>query len=186
MDPMINLLPWREQQIFYKNNIFIAISLIGAIILLIIALLLRFSLSWYSNAYDDDLIYLNQQIEEYTGKIKEIEGLKERKQLLLTRLDLINKLQSKRYLAVSILDHIAKSIPTGVILDKVTSKDNILSLSGSTESTSMVSVFIKNLESKNILKNSKLNQIKSSQNVDESLAYFELESIIVGIENVEK
>jgi len=56
------------------------------------------------NKQKNDIEFINQIISVYQGKIKEINGLKERKDMALSRAEVINSLQAKRGRVIAILD----------------------------------------------------------------------------------
>lgn len=185
----INLLPWRTEQIFYKNNIFFAICSIIGIIILFITLTINVFIKVLSSSKKKELYKLNEQISFYQAKTKEIVGLKERKKLLLERLSIINDLQSQRTLIVNILDQIANAVPNGILLKQMELKGNVLSINANSESNSRISEFMRNLEKNNILIFPKLKEIKVSQNtsnINIQFIEFNLEVNVAGIKNEQK
>lgn len=125
----INLLPWRTEQILYKNNIFIAIGGVIAVATLILILILNMFIKILSSYRIQELNKLNDKIGFYQAKTKEIASLKERKKLLLERLSIINDLQSQRALIVNLLEQIANSVPNGIVLCKGCSQMSVNSAS---------------------------------------------------------
>lgn len=177
----INLLPWRIYNINYQNHIFGAGCALIAVLIVVVGILLNISIGVILNNQEKDLKYLEDEIGKYTIKIKEINGLKERKKMLLNRLEVINSLQSQRSVMVNILDKVALAVPSGIALKKMQTQEGILTIAGNSESNSRVSIFMRNLESSSLFANPRLKEIKSSQNNnDEQFADFELEVNIVG------
>lgn len=185
----INLLPWRTEQIFYKNNIFIGICSAMAIVMIVVTLILNGFIEILSAYRSKEIDKLNEKINIYQAKNKEIAGLKERKKLLLDRLSIINDLQSQRALMVNILDRIASTVPSGISLKQMDLKGNILSINASSESNSRISEFMRNLEKTNIFVTPRLKEIKTSQNTtNSSLQFidFNLEINVIGAKNEQK
>ena len=159
----INLLPWRSEMIFYKNNIFYLMSAIGATIVIVLLLIFNTYIKILLSVNQKGIDYLNSEIALYQGQTKEINGLKERRKVLLNRLEVINSLQSRRCNVVNILDKVVKCIPEGVILKNLEMKDNNLILSGKSESNSRVSLLMRNLENSKVFYNPTLQEIKAPQ-----------------------
>ena len=107
--------------------------------------------------------YLDSQITFYQEKIKEINGLKEQKKMALSRLEVINSLQSKRSYVISILDSLARAVPDGIVLNQAELNDNQLVLDGQSDSNTRVSLFMRNLEEFKIFSSPKLQEIKVPQ-----------------------
>lgn len=185
----INLLPWRTEQMLYKNNIFIAIGGVIAVAALILILILNMFIKILSSYRIQELNKLNDKIGFYQAKTKEIAGLKERKKLLLERLSIINDLQSQRALIVNLLGQIANSVPNGIVLKQMELKNNVLSINANSESNSRISEFMRNLEKSNVLVTPKLKEIKASQNTNNlnmQFIEFNLEINVLGSKDEQK
>lgn len=177
----INLLPWRAERIFYKNNIFYAMCGITSVAAIVLILLCNMYIKILMVTNKNSIDYLDSEISLYQSKTKEINGLKERKKLLLTRLEVINSLQSKRSHVVNILDKIIKSIPNGIVLHQIQLKGSELVISGQSESNSRVSLLMRNLEKLSLFSNPTLQEIKAPQDgqADRGIS-FELEVHVIG------
>lgn len=160
----INLLPWREEKIFYKNNIFYLIITVIAIISFILILLVNFYIKILIGMQENNINYLDQEIATYKEKTVEVTAIKEQKDMALSRLEIINSLQAKRAYLIEILEGLVKAVPDGIVLDSAEMQNNILKISGQSESTSRVSLFMRNIESLKIFANPKLEEIKAPQN----------------------
>ena len=110
----INLLPWRLERIYYKNNIFYCLA--GTVLLLCAVLIFLFNmyLKIIKSINESDVEYIRSESFVHENKAKEISGLKERRKILLNRLEVINSLQANRFNTVNVLDKIAKAVPSGV------------------------------------------------------------------------
>ncbi len=159
----INLLPWREEKIFQKNNIFYVFCGITVIISFITVFVVNIYVKLLVTVQNNNNNYLDSQITFYQEKIKEINGLKEQKKMALSRLEVINSLQSKRSYVISILDSLARAVPDGIVLNQAELKDNQLVLDGQSDSNTRVSLFMRNLEEFKIFSSPKLQEIKVPQ-----------------------
>lgn len=159
----INLLPWRQNLIFHKNNVFLLCTIIVASCGLVLVYFINIYLGVLVQKQKDNIEFLNQTISVYQGKIKEINGLKERKDMALSRAEVINSLQSKRGRVILILDDLIKAVPDGIVFNTLNVKDNILTINGFSDSTSRVSLFMRSIEKTHIFSNPQLQEITSSQ-----------------------
>ena len=178
----INLLPWRIEKIVFANNIFYAQCALISTISILLSLGVNYYIKFLSSIQKQSINYLNSEIATYQSKIQEINGLKEHKKLLLTKLEVINSLQAKRTMVVEILDKLAKAVPDGIILTNVNFEDNTLTIKGKSESNSRISLFMRNLEGLKIFLNPALQEItapqQSSPQEEEHSIVFSLKIII--------
>lgn len=165
----INLLPWRETRIFHKNNVFYLYAAIVAIIGFILTYFVNVYLILLVETQNGSINFLNKEIVVYQEKIKEINGLKERKDMTLSRAEVINSLQAKRAGVIAILDSLTKNVPDGIVFEQIAVQDNILTIKGSGDSTSRVSLFMRNVERSTVFSSPALQEIKSS--ADHSVSF---------------
>lgn len=146
MTTRINLLPWREIRRREKDRQLLSAS-IGTWIL---AGALVFYAQWFMN----DLIehqknrnsYLRSEISKLDTQIKEIEDLKRRKDALLARMEIIQRLQSDRTKIVHVFDDLVRKLPKGVYLTQFTKKKNAMALEGYAQSNARVSALMNSLD----------------------------------------
>lgn len=158
----INLLPWREARIFHKNNVFLFFAAIFACFGVITIYFINIYLGVLVNKQKNDIEFFNQIIGVYQGKIKEINGLKERKDMALSRAEVINSLQAKRGQVIAILDGLIKCVPDGIVFNRVNVNDSVLNIQGVSDSTSRVSLFMRSIEKTHIFSSAQLQEIQSS------------------------
>lgn len=142
----INLLPWREVYRQEKKKEFIGI-MVGVVILSgLIGYL------WVSSVKSDISDQqarnrlLETEIADLEEAVQEIETLKEEKEQLLARMQVIQDLEGKRPVIVRYFDDIVRAIPDGVYLNRMERSGSTLSLSGIAESNNRVSSFMRNLD----------------------------------------
>ena len=160
----INLLPWREERIFHKNNVFFLSGGIVVIVAIIIMFFINTFVELLVTAQHNNIDLLNKEISFYQEKIKEINGLKERKEMALSRAEIINSLQAKRAYLIRILEGLVKSTPDGLVFNQIDMKDTSLVIVGECDSNSRVSLFMRNLEELKYFSDPILQEIKASQN----------------------
>ncbi len=156
----INLLPWREELRKKKQQDFL-VGVGAGVLMTALALLLVYlhieSLKDYQGRRNkiikDEIVILDKKIDE----IKDIE---EKKNKLLTKIDVIQKLQESRPEIVHLFDELAKTTPEGVYLTKFIQVGNNLTLDGKAESNARVSAFMRAIDNSAWLNSAVLNVIK--------------------------
>lgn len=143
----INLLPWRDELRKKQQQDFVAG--IGAAVL--VTGLLLFLVYMYIEGLKEHQGFRNQllknEIVVLDKKIAEIKDIEEKKNKLLTKIDVIQKLQESRPEIVRLFDELAKATPEGVYLTKFAQVDTTLTMDGKAESNARVSAFMRAIES---------------------------------------
>lgn len=158
----INLLPWREtlrkerQQKFFTM---LGIS-VGVMCLIIGAIHLEISKNLdYQNLRND---FLEEQITRIDKLIAEINTLEDKKQNLLSRMDVIQQLQQDRPRIVHIFDELAKTLPDGVYLTSLKQTNDEFAIKGYAQSNARVSSFMRNLDNSDWFSDPKLGLIEAT------------------------
>ncbi|NRA82423.1 MAG: PilN domain-containing protein [Gammaproteobacteria bacterium] len=144
--PNINLLPWREEAKQKRVQEFYAI--IGAAFALAVLLVVgvlqfvgsKIELQQRKNNY------LQQEITIVEQKISEIKTLRETKNNLKKRMDLVERLQNTRNLPTYLLDTMAKIVAPGVYLSQIKREGNAMWIEGLSESNNHLANTIRNVE----------------------------------------
>ncbi|MCX7107328.1 MAG: PilN domain-containing protein [Methylococcales bacterium] len=158
----INLLPWRDHLLKKKQKDFITSIILSALAGLIIIGLLH--------SYIDGLIAYQEQrnqillneIAALDKKIVAIKSIEDKKNKLLAKIDLIQKLQESRPEIVHLFDEIPKTTPDGVYLTKFTQTGTELIFEGKSQSNARVSAFMRSIETSPWLKKPGLTVIHST------------------------
>jgi len=170
----INLLPWREELRKKRQQDFAAG--IGAGVLFTSSILLLVYLQ--IDAMKEHQNYRNQilrdQIAVLDKKIAEIKEIEEKKNKLLTKIDVIQKLQESRPEIVHLFDELPKTTPDGIYLTKFVQVDNNLTIDGKAESNARVSTFMRAIDNSFWLSSAALNVIKGQGKDSETLNDFSL------------
>jgi type IV pilus assembly protein PilN len=103
---------------------------------------------------------LKSEIAVLDKKIAEIKDIENKKNKLLTKIDVIQKLQESRPEIVHLFDELAKSTPEGVYLTKFTQVDSTLTMDGKAESNARVSAFMRAIDNSPWLNSPVLGVIK--------------------------
>lgn len=158
----INLLPWREQLREERKKRFLTI-MVGVVIASVGTL---FMVDRYlSSAIDHQAArnaFLQQQIVQLDGRIKEISELKSRRKQLLERMKIIQDLQGNRPIIGRVFDQLARTLPDGVYFSEVKMAGNLISISGAAESNNRVSDLMRNLDASDWLDAPSLTEVKAT------------------------
>lgn len=156
----INLLPWREDYLSYENRKFGVVAGVVFLIGLIISFVVSMGLGAINTSLRGDISYLNKEIKGLKSQIGEIDGLKEQKEVLLNKMQVIQELQSDRLNIVRLFNNLAESVPSNIYLKEVNRKNDDIEIKGMSDNNNAISTFMRNLEKHNILTNTDLNKIQ--------------------------
>lgn len=160
----INLLPWREELRRDLQRQFMTKLLITCIV----AVVAVFSVI---GVYDQKIKYqqmrnelVKSETRKLESKIQRIDQLERTRQRLISRKQVIERLQASRSTTVELLDKLAKSIPVGVTLTSIRQQGPVLALLGNSQSNARVSAYLKELETNDLFLSPQLTFVKSAPN----------------------
>ncbi|MDP3872891.1 MAG: PilN domain-containing protein [Methyloversatilis sp.] len=158
----INLLPHREEKRKARRQQFVAFS--GATLLFgaLIVGLVNGVINGYVSAQDEKNAFLKTEIAVLDKSIDEIKRLREQTDALIQRKQVIESLQGNRSEAVGLFNELAKNVPEGVYIRKVSQQGGKINLIGYAQSNARVSSLMRNLESSPLLERPTLVEIKGS------------------------
>ncbi|MGR5431070.1 PilN domain-containing protein [Vibrio astriarenae] len=159
MQPSINLLPWRESRRQQHRQRFFQ--------LVVLALLLagggQFALGRYADEQRAQqqarLHYLQQQIDVIDQRIKAMKVTEEEHKALLTRLDVVEKLQQRRNKTTDFMNLVPGLIPEGVYVDKIKMNGVEVEITGISDSTARLATMLDSLEKSSQLTNVEMHSI---------------------------
>ena len=157
----INLLPWREEQRRERQKQFLTslmmIIILGVVLVFIAGLVFNQKISHQN--FRNDLV--KGEIQKLEVRIKRIDELERTRQRLISRKEVIERLQASRSITVELLDNLAKSIPVGVALTTIRQQGSTLVLAGTSQSNARVSAYLKELETNDLFLNPQLDFVRS-------------------------
>ncbi len=170
----INLLPWREERRAARKKQFL--SALGLTAILAVGSV------GLGHLYFEKLItnqnnrnaFLEQEIKALDTKIAQIKELEKEKSSLIARMHAIETLQTSRPLVVHLFDELVTSMPDGIYLNEVEQKDEVITISGSAQSNSRVSNFMRNLEASKWLTGATLEIIETKDKKKDRMNQFTL------------
>lgn len=156
----INLLPWRDELRKKKQQEFVAgigAGILATCLILLIVYMYIENMKEYQGVRNK---VLKDEIAVLDKKILEIKEIEEKKNKLLTKIEVIQKLQESRPEVVHLFDELAKTTPEGIYLTKFTQVGPTLTLDGKAESNARVSAFMRAIDNSPWLNTSVLGVIK--------------------------
>src|SRR6202790_4745983 len=180
--PRINLLPWREQERKVRRREFM-VALGGAAFAAVIFVLggkLLYS-SWIDSQNAKNNL-LKKEIVKLDAQIADIQDLETRKQRLVARMEIIERLQRKRPEIVHLFDELVKIVPEGVYLTQLKEIGNKLEIHGIAQSSTRVSTFMRNIDSSVWMDNPVLQVVESAKDSPTGGSNFTLTSDVVGVD----
>lgn len=164
--PHINLLPWRERMREERRREFLSI-LVGVII---IAGGLIFLVDSYFNGEIDAQAarndYLQNEITALDARVAEITELREQKEEIRSRMNVITNLQGTRPVIVRVFDEMVKTMPEGVYYTNLERTGDDLSMIGVSESYSKLTDLLRQLDDSPWFTNAGLSEISALENPD--------------------
>lgn len=166
----INLLPYRparREKLFQKQAIIWAATLVvGLIVAFFVDSLLTGSILELQESQKKNAT----TITTLDTKLGELAKLKERKDALEKRIQVIDILQKRSELTIKLLDSVTRSVPEKAWLTQLTTKDFKVKLVGKAESNSDVATYLRNLKQTSYFSSVELDQVKQVElDLDSSL-----------------
>jgi type IV pilus assembly protein PilN len=179
--PRINLLPWREQERKVRRREFMVAAGAAVFAAGIFVLGGKLLYSSWIEAQNQKNNLLHQEIVKLDAAIADIQDLENRKQRLVARMEIIEKLQRKRPEIVHLFDEIVKTVPEGVYLTGIKQNGNKLEFHGVAQSSTRVSTFMRNIDSSVWMDNPVLLVVESAKESTGG-SNFTLTSDVVGVD----
>ena len=170
----INLLPWREAERNRKQREFGFMIGGGVLLTLLVIIAVHTHINGLINGQNQRNSLLDREIAKMDQQIEEIKDLETTKDRLLTRMDIIQQLQSSRPQIVHLFDELVSTLPVGVYLTKVLQQGSGVALSGRAQSNARVSAYMRNIDNSAWLAKPNLKVIENKAQTGTGLSHFEL------------
>jgi type IV pilus assembly protein PilN len=180
--PRINLLPWREQERKVRRREFLIAAGAAAFAAVIFALGGKVVYSSWTEAQNEKNNLLKKEIVKLDAQIADIQDLENRKQRLVARMDIIEKLQSSRPKVVHLFDELVKQVPDGIYLTQIRQNGNKLEVHGVAQSSTRVSTFMRNIDGSAWLANPVLQVVEATKDSSSGGSSFTLFTDTVGVD----
>ena len=161
--PRINLLPWREQERRERKMAFFVALGIAAGVAAVTAFAAYLLLGSMIDAQEARNDRLRGEIRVLDKQIEEINDLEAQKQKFISRMQIIEKLQSSRPEVVHLFDELVKAMPDGTYLTSVKQDGVKLKLEGVAQSSTRVSTLMRNIAASQWLRNPELEVVETAK-----------------------
>ena len=179
--PRINLLPWREQERKVRRREFGIASGAAVVAALVFALGGKLVYSSWIDAQNEKNNLLKKEIVKLDAEIADIQDLEDRRQRLLARMEIIEKLQRKRPEIVHQFDELVRTVPDGVYLSSLKQTGNKLEIKGVAQSSTRVSTFMRNIDSSTWMDNPELQVVETAKDSPTGGSSFTVFANTVGV-----
>lgn len=171
----INLLPWREELRQERNKVtaVMCAAVIGAALLVVFGA--KLVMDARISHQNDRNAFIQAEINKLSAVIKEIEDIKQRRDALSARIDVIQSLQQNRAKIVHIFDDLVNKLPDGVFYDSVQKSGTSLSIKGKAQSNERVSRLMTSLDDSEWFDNSSLKVVDVLAQNGISVSEFDIE-----------
>ncbi len=162
--PSINLLPWRQELRQRRRKEFL-IGLGAAVgLAALITLLTHLTVSSMIDAQNRRNELLKSEIAELDKSIEQILALEDQKARMISRMEVIDRLQASRPEVVKLFDQIVSTLPEGVYLTSVKQSGRKIEFNGVAQSSTRVSAFMRNIDASESLTSPELKVIQTGSN----------------------
>jgi len=143
----LNLLPWREMRRKEQDRQLLSILVGSAVLMLALLGYAYLHISTMIDAQARRNDFLTQEIKKVDEEIKEIRDLKKKRNDLIARMKVIQRLQHTRIEIVHLFDDLVRQVPEGVYLTALRQSGRRFTITGYAQSNARVSTFMRNLDS---------------------------------------
>jgi type IV pilus assembly protein PilN len=180
--PRINLLPWREQERKVRRREFLVAAGGAVFAAAIFVLGGKLLYTGWTDAQNEKNNLLKKEIVKLDAQIADIQDLENRKQRLVARMEIIERLQRKRPEIVHLFDELVKTVPDGIYLTSIKQTGNKLEIHGVAQSSTRVSTFMRNIDASTWMDNPVLQVVESAANSPTGGSSFTLFTDTVGVD----
>ena len=179
--PRINLLPWREQERKVRRREFAVAAGAAVVAALVFALGGKLVYSSWIDAQNQENNLLKKEIVKLDAEIADIQDIEERRQRLLARMEIIDKLQRKRPEIVHQFDELVRTVPDGVYLSSLKQTGKKLEIKGVAQSSTRVSTFMRNIDSSTWMDSPELQVVETAKDSPTGGSSFTVFANTVGV-----
>jgi len=173
-DIKINLLPWREELREEKKREFLNV-LVGIVVFA--GVLIFAADRFYKGSIEAQVArntFLDKEIKVLEGQIEDIKLLRQKRNELLSRMQVIQELQGNRPVIVRMFDELARRLAERVFYTEVTVTDKNIQISGIAESNNRISSQLRNFQESDWFTRPNVTEINAAPTFGPQASSFEL------------
>lgn len=142
----IDLRPWREERRKARQNQFVSVLVVVALAAGGAGWFWNYSVQKQINVQNARNSYLQERIAQLDVRIKEIQSLRQQREELIDRMNVIQSLQGDRPIIVNVFEELVNATPEGVFFDELTANGTQIRISAEADRTLSISDFLRNLD----------------------------------------
>ena len=166
----INLLPWRERLREVRRREFLTIMM-GFVI---IAGGLVFLVDRYFNGeitmQQARNVFVRAEITLLDAQVAEINQLRQQKEDIRARMNVITDLQGTRPVIVRIFDEMVRTLPDGIFYEQVQRIEDVIAVEGIAESSARITELMRNLDDSEWFKATDLSEFSVVESAETSMS----------------
>lgn len=166
----INLLPWRERLREERRGEFLTIMM-GFVI---IAGGLVFLVDRYFNGeiimQQARNVFVRAEITLLDAQVAEINQLRQQKEDIRARMNVITDLQGTRPVIVRIFDEMVRTLPDGIFYEQVQRIEDVIAVEGIAESSARITELMRNLDDSEWFKATDLSEFSVVESAETSMS----------------
>ncbi|HBJ91217.1 MAG TPA: pilus assembly protein PilN [Gammaproteobacteria bacterium] len=166
----INLLPWRERLREERRREFLTIMM-GFVI---IAGGLVFLVDRYFNGeitmQQARNVFVRAEITLLDAQVAEINHLRQQKEDIRARMNVITDLQGTRPVIVRIFDEMVRTLPDGIFYEQVQRIEDVIAVEGIAESSARITELMRNLDDSEWFKATDLSEFSVVESAETSMS----------------
>ena len=166
----INLLPWRERLREERRREFLTIMM-GFVI---IAGGLVFLVDRYFNGeitmQQARNVFVRAEIPLLDAQVAEINHLRQQKEDIRARMNVITDLQGTRPVIVRIFDEMVRTLPNGIFYEQVQRIEDVIAVEGIAESSARITELMRNLDDSEWFKATDLSEFSVVESAETSMS----------------
>jgi type IV pilus assembly protein PilN len=171
----INLLPWREELRLQRKQRFF-ISLGGfAVVVIFFIILIHTQIAYLIAEQKSGNVYLQTEIEKVNQQITQIEALQVQRELFMSRINLIYRLQQEHSVLVYVLEDLVNVVPADVYLTEIKRTGETILLTGKAKSNAQISLLMHQIRQASWLTQPVLLEIKKNEDGSGDIINFSLQ-----------
>ena len=159
----INLLPWREELRKERQQEFIGVIVAIALAAAALVWFVTGNIEGQWKAQKSRNAFVQQEMAVLSEQISEIQELRDKREQLLERMQLIQNLQGNRPIIVRLFDEVARSIPDDLYFTSLDIKGTQVSVKGKAKSNNRVAALMRNFDDSDWFESPNLISVKAEK-----------------------